>query len=91
MASLPEERPKSQGEGGHSGPAKIEIPEEEAVSPPPAPEPQEKRPGGLEEGYYKVREGDTLCKIAENKDVYGDPSQWPSLYWLNAETLGGMR
>lgn len=54
--------------------------------------------GGLEtkrneserESLYTVREGDTLFKIAGNKDVYGDPLKWPSLFRLNLDALNGM-
>ena len=41
-------------------------------------------------GYYRVRKGDTLFKIAGRKDVYGDPLKWPSLFRLNMKKLGTM-
>jgi len=42
------------------------------------------------ESLYTVQEGDTLFKIAGNKDVYGDPLKWPSLFRLNLDALNGM-
>jgi len=45
---------------------------------------------GVVEGYYKVRKGDTLSKIAGRKDVYGDTLRWPSLFRLNLDKLSRM-
>jgi hypothetical protein len=39
-------------------------------------------------GVYLVKDGDTLSKIAERKDVYGDPLKWPILYRSNRSVLG---
>jgi cell division septation protein DedD len=39
-----------------------------------------------EPGYYMVKKGDTLARIAGRTDVYGDPLKWPI-----RPLLGGMR
>ena len=51
--------------------------------------PEEKKPPVEQrEGYYRVRTGDSLFKIAGRKDVYGDSLKWPSIYRLNIDKLG---
>ena len=42
-------------------------------------------------GYYRVREGDTLYGIAGRKDVYDNPLKWPTLYRLNMKILEDMK
>jgi hypothetical protein len=42
-------------------------------------------------GYYRVREGDTLFTIAGRKDVYNNPLKWPTLYRLNMKILEDMK
>ncbi len=39
-------------------------------------------------GYYVVRKGDSLSRIAERGDVYGDPLKWAILCRLNMDQLG---
>lgn len=39
------------------------------------------------EGLYMIKKGDTLFKIAGDKDVYGDPLKWPSLFRLNMDAI----
>jgi len=43
-----------------------------------------------DQGYYRVKKGDSLSDIAARKDVYDDPLKWPSLYRLNLDTLSHM-
>lgn len=43
-----------------------------------------------EQGYYRVKKGDSLSDISALKDVYDDPLKWPSLYRLNLDTLSHM-
>lgn len=43
-----------------------------------------------EPGYYMVKKGDTLARIAGRTDVYGDPLKWPILCRLNMDKLGKM-
>lgn len=43
------------------------------------------------DGYYRVKKGDTLFKVAGREDVYGDPMKWPSLFRLNINPLGKMK
>ncbi|MBW2609336.1 MAG: SPOR domain-containing protein [Deltaproteobacteria bacterium] len=40
-----------------------------------------------EKGYYIVKEGESLSRIAGREDVYGDPLKWPILYRLNTGKL----
>ena len=61
----------------------------------PAPPPKIKQPKKKvekkkREGYYRVRKGDTLFKIAGRKDVYDDPLKWIGLFRLNMKSLGTM-
>ena len=44
----------------------------------------------VEGGIYRVQKGDTLAKIAQNPDVYGNADLWPSLVRLNREALKSM-
>jgi cell division septation protein DedD len=61
---------------------------EEPVLAAPEPEMAEKTPAAeIQEGYYEVRSGDTLSRIAGRKDVYGDALKWPRLFRLNMEKL----
>jgi len=41
-------------------------------------------------GYYIVKKGDSLYKIAGFKEVYGDPTKWPGLFRMNRGLLSGM-
>jgi hypothetical protein len=41
-------------------------------------------------GYYIVKKGDSLFKIAGLKDVYGDSTKWPSLFRMNRDLFNGM-
>jgi hypothetical protein len=43
-----------------------------------------------EPGYYYIKKGDSLARIAGRKDVYGDPLKWPILCRLNMDKLGKM-
>ncbi len=43
-----------------------------------------------EAGVYLVKEGDTLSKVAERKDIYGDPLKWPILYQSNQSVLAAL-
>jgi hypothetical protein len=43
-----------------------------------------------EEGYYRVRKGDCLIKIAGLEEVYDDPVKWTSLFRMNMDKLDGM-
>lgn len=52
--------------------------------------PEKKKLVKTKDGYYKVRKGDSLFKVAGLKDVYGNPMKWPSLFRLNMGGLSGM-
>jgi hypothetical protein len=43
-----------------------------------------------EEGYYQVKKGDCLIKVAGLEEVYGDPIKWTSLFRMNMDRLDGM-
>jgi hypothetical protein len=45
----------------------------------------------VDDGYYKVKKGETLFRVAGREDVYGDPMKWPSLFRLNMNLLGGIK
>lgn len=47
-------------------------------------------PPGQQPGYYYIRNGDSLARIAGRKDVYGDPLKWPILCRFNMDKLGKM-
>jgi hypothetical protein len=51
---------------------------------------KKERPTEQEPGYYYIRKGDSLARIAGRKDVYGDPLKWPILCRFNMDTLGKM-
>ncbi len=61
------------------------------VPPPKVKQPKKKVEKKKREGYYRVRKGDTLFKIAGRKDVYGDSLKWPGLFRLNMKNLGIMK
>ena len=64
-----------------------ETPEERALENKPSAikeEPEGK--GG--QGYYVVRDGDTLSTIAGREEVYKDPLKWPILFRFNLHELG---
>jgi hypothetical protein len=68
---------------------RIAVPEENKPGPSPLPAEHQEEPGDTkqEDGHYRVQKGDSLFSIAGRKDVYGDPSKWPSLYRLNMDQL----
>jgi LysM repeat protein len=41
-------------------------------------------------GYYVVKKGDTLSKIAARRDTMRDPLKWPILIRLNVDKLAGL-
>ena len=43
------------------------------------------------EGFYRVRNGDSLSKIAERDDVYDNPLKWTSLFRLNMDKFEGAK
>jgi hypothetical protein len=51
---------------------------------------EEKKPEKKMDGYYRIRKGDSLFKVAGRKDVYDNPMKWPSLFRLNMGGLSGM-
>jgi hypothetical protein len=51
---------------------------------------KKERPAEQEPGYYYIKKGDSLARIAERKDVYGDPLKWPIVCRLNMDKLGKM-
>jgi hypothetical protein len=76
----------------------IEMPTSESMSSRPTPEEMtsetmEKSPEDVKivtatrEGYYTVRENESLHDIAGRKDVYDNPLKWPTLYRLNMNLL----
>lgn len=52
--------------------------------------PEKKKPAKEMDGYYRIRKGDSLFKVAGRKDVYDNPMKWPSLFRLNMGGLSGM-
>ena len=44
--------------------------------------------GPEEEGYYVIKKGDTLSRIAAREEIYGDPLKWPILLRYNLKVLG---
>ena len=61
--------------------------EEEEGKPPK----ETKTAASTNNGYYRVRDGDTLFTIAGRKDVYNNPLKWPTLYRLNMKILEDMK
>lgn len=75
-------------------------------TPPASAKPEPKEPGGQEskarearvqeskaeeqKGYYSVKKGDSLIKIASRKDTMEDPLKWPILLRLNLDKLGDL-
>jgi hypothetical protein len=53
--------------------------------------PEKEKPVKAIDGYYRIRKGDSLFKVAGRKDVYGNSMKWPSLFRLNMVGLSGMR
>lgn len=39
-------------------------------------------------GYYEVKPGDWLSKIAKRPEYYGDMHKWPLIYYANLRTIG---
>jgi cell division septation protein DedD len=86
------------GTSANEAPA-VETPSEPAKS-------ESKQPGGREsevqetkvqepkaeeqKGYYSVRKGDSLMKIAGREDTMQDPLKWPILLRLNRDKLGDL-
>ena len=52
--------------------------------------PEKKMPAKEKDGYYRIRKGDTLYKVAGREGVYGNAMKWPSLFRLNMGGLRGM-
>jgi hypothetical protein len=52
--------------------------------------PEKKKQAKAIDGYYKIRKGDSLFKVAGREDVYGNPMKWPSLFRLNMGGFSGM-
>lgn len=70
---------------------KLPAPEKEQPVPPPrVKEPEKKVEKKKRDGYYIVRKGDTLFKIAGRKDVYDDPLKWPGLFRINMNELSSL-
>ena len=85
-----EEDGEGQESKSHKG-TEIARLQEMGMRPPlSASQPKTKRDQSEKESLYTVREGDTLFRIAGDKDVYGDPMKWPSLFRLNLDALSGM-
>jgi hypothetical protein len=51
---------------------------------------KKERPAEQEPGYYYIKKGDSLARIAGRNDVYGDPLKWPILCRSNMDKLGKM-
>jgi hypothetical protein len=45
----------------------------------------------LEEGFVRVRDGESLSAVAARENVFGDFLKWPELYRLNLERLSMIR
>ncbi len=69
-----------------------EAPEPEALKPkPPEPEAKEakiaKRSGWFTASSHVVKKGENLWWIAQYREVYNDPWQWPRIYEANREQI----
>ena len=53
--------------------------------------PEKKKPAKAADGYYRIKKGDSLFKVAGRKDVYGNSMKWPSLFRLNMGGLSEMK
>jgi nucleoid-associated protein YgaU len=73
IAAQREEQPKPEVAGGQK------QPDNKPADNKPAPSDGKKT--------YTVVEGDCLWWIAEDESVYGDPFQWPLIYWENQEEI----
>ena len=62
---------------------KSEAPGENSLDKPP-------EPIG-EQGIYRVRKSESLARISERAEVYGNPLKWTSLFRLNLEKFEGMK
>jgi hypothetical protein len=51
---------------------------------------KKERSAEQEPGYYYIKKGDSLARIAGREDVYGDPLKWPILCRFNMDKLGKM-
>jgi len=54
---------------------------------------EEKKADPLEQdtGYYIVKKGEGLSRIAARDAVYGDPLKWPILYFYNMDKIGELQ
>lgn len=43
------------------------------------------------EGYYLVKTGESLSRVAARDEVYGDPLKWPILYFYNKGKIGELQ
>ncbi len=79
VAKAPQEQPKPATES--KKPQKVQVVKEKS--------PQElAREKFLSlPNSYTVKEGDTLWSIAGKPDIYGDPCQWPLIYWANSKQI----
>lgn len=41
----------------------------------------------IAQGYYEVKEGDSLWKIAANAEVFSDPRKWTEIYFANKDKI----
>lgn len=81
------EETKSEPDKKASAVIEPSVPEEGASLSSSPVKPEKKPPVEQRKGYYRVRTGDSLFKIAGRKDVYGDSLKWPSIYRLNMDKL----
>ncbi len=89
---MPIKKPMPKPSGPPDQDKALEEKEKSRELKPPLQEEQPAPPAdtGTEKGYYKVRKGDSLKKVAGLEDVYDDPMKWTSLFRLNMDKLEGM-
>ena len=60
------------------------------AEPEPEPEPEQQRmeePRPAPEGNYTVRRGDSLWRISERGEVYGNAYKWPLIFRANSDKI----
>jgi hypothetical protein len=90
-ASLTDKERKATTEAKEGEAVKTAALAERALKTPETDE--RKKETAMEEvpGYYIVKQGDNLSRIATGEDVYEDSLKWPILYRLNMDKLGKLK
>jgi len=81
------DEPQSSSGDGPEKPSEISA---QAPQAPFAPQDKPAPETGERPGWYVVKEGDTLSKIAAREDTMQDPLKWPILLRLNSDKLADL-